>query len=154
MEIDLERDDLIRGFALLTLICMIFAGVYAGYSILTKMFNSGGTVTTLGFNLYEDAKGTIPVTYIDFGEINANSVKNSPDYYLVSDELETLSNVILNYGNFTPSGLASYATLTWNYTTQFMTANQSLPVKFTLDLSLGTLTNFTDFTFVIYLEGF
>ena len=117
---------------------VLIAGVYAAVSYSSTV-SASGTITGVGLNVYADAAGTIPLTSVNWGNINPGGTGNTATATVY---LKSTSNVpvTLTYttNTYVPASVQSYLTVSWNYASGTVLAPNSITaVTLTLAASAG-----------------
>ena len=121
----------------------------------SKTVSNSGAVKGIGVGIYQYSNCSSPVTSFNWGILDpgANVIKT---VYIRNEgnSQATLSMTTSNWhlSNATSSwnlpNAPSSITLSWNYTSQTLTVNQVIPVKFTLSVS-SSISGITNFSFDI-----
>jgi hypothetical protein len=137
------------GATLALAVILMVAGVLAIIQS-SKTVPSHGHIQGISVNLYSDAGCTLPLTSVDWGNIN----NGTSTIYTIYIKNEGTANMTLSMttNTWTPSNATSYVTLTWNRDS-YVLANQT-SVSADLDLTVSpSLTDGMDFTVNIVVIG-
>jgi len=130
---------------MITLVAVILATLAFGGTVPTPCV---ATVETAGVGVYWDRDCTNGVSLIEWGTIEAGSVKMVTVY--VRNEGDTAISLSLGTTNWNPSTASNYITLDWNYNGAEVDPNQVLRV--TLELSVSpNIEGITTFSFDIMM---
>jgi len=108
------------------------------------------TVETVGAGVYWDSGCSNRVSLIEWGTIEAGSVKMVTVY--VRNEGDVAVSLSLGTKNWSPSTASNYMSLDWNYAGETINPNQV--IKTTLELSISpNIKGITTFSFDIVITG-
>jgi len=121
---------------LIGIVCI--AGVYAAVSYASTL-SASGTITGVGMNIYSDAAGTIPLTSVNWGNINPGGSGNTATSTIY---IKSTSNVPVTLtfttNTYVPTSVQQYLTLSWNYATGTTIApNTITAITLTIAASAG-----------------
>ena len=128
--------EIVGVIGLIGIVCV--AGVFAAVSY-TSTISASGTITGVGVNIYSDAGGTIPLTSVNWGNINPGGAGNTATATIY---LKSTSNVpvilTLSSNNYVPAAVQQYLTVSWNYVSGTpLMPNTITPITITLGASTG-----------------
>ena len=116
----------------------------------TKPISNVGKLKTIGIGAYWDKNLTAKVNWIDWGTLEPGAQSNVVIYFRnEGNSTVTLSKSISNWN---PSIVASYLTLSWDYTGQPIEADKNIQVTLTLSVR-ESITGITDFSFDMTVVG-
>ena len=115
-----------------------------------KIFQGGGgggtgTVESL-LKIYWESSCVNEVSSIDWGTLNPSQSKNMPVY--VKNGGTVPLTLALSTRGWNPASAEQYLTLTWDYGSQTIQANEALKITLTLTVS-PSITGVTNFSFEI-----
>jgi hypothetical protein len=137
------------GATLALAVILMVAGVLAIIQS-SKTVPSHGHIQGISVNLYSDADCILPLTSVDWGNIN-NGTSTIYTIYIKNEGTASMT-LSMTTNTWTPSNATSYVTLTWNRDS-YVLANQT-SVSADLDLTVSpSLTDGMDFTVNIVVIG-
>ena len=110
----------------------------------TSTIPNTGSMRGIGVGIYWDSSCTNRTYSISWGSLDPGSSKTATVY--IRNEGNTAATLSKAVQNWNPSGASNYMTLSWNYSSQVLSANQVLQVRLTLTV-LSTVSGITDFSF-------
>jgi hypothetical protein len=125
------------------------AVVYALTSVSVYL-SSVGTVKALGVGIYWDSTCSQTVSSIDWGSAEPGAVKNLTVY--IRNEGNSPITLSLQTANWNPPNATDYISLSWNYSSQTIGADQVLAVTLSLSIS-SNIQGITTFSSDIVIVG-
>jgi len=121
------------------MVAMVFASIMVVYALTypspSTYVRNVGTVKTLGVGVYWDSGCSQPVSSINWGMVEPGAVKTVTVY--IKNEGNAPITLSLRTSNWNPPKVVDYISLSWNYNSQAINANQAIKVT----LSLFVLPN-------------
>jgi len=128
---------------MIALVAVILATLALGGTAPTRCV---ATVETMGVGVYWDSDCSNGVSLIEWGTIEAGSIKAVPVY--VRNEGDMAVSLSLGTKNWSPPTASNYMKLSWNYNGQPIDPNIAIPVTLTLSVS-SSITGISTFSFDI-----
>ena len=137
------------GTALVLAVAFTIAG---GLAVIqsSKTVPSHGHIQGISVNLYSNAGCTVPLTSVDWGNIN-NGTSTIQTIYIKNEGTATMTLNMTTSG-WSPSNSTSYITLTWNRESYSLANQTSVSADLNLTV-LPTLTDGMDFSMSITIAG-
>lgn len=137
---------LIAGF-----VCGLLVGTvsYAAYNQLVQIRNVG-TIRAVGVEVYADEALTKVLDEIAWGTLDPGETRSVNAW--IKNTGNDAQKLVLWTENWNPTAAQNSITLTWNYTDEWIPANASIPVMFTLTVD-PNITGVTSFSFDIWVKG-
>jgi len=134
--------------AAIIVIVLLASETILGQFPFLRVIGNRGKVEVKGVGVYWDANCTNPVSSLDWGSVESNSVKNKTVF--IRNEGNQPSSLFLNATNWNPSKASEYLTLTWDYNGYILYPHQTTRVTLTLFIA-STIEGIEDFTFDIII---
>jgi hypothetical protein len=116
----------------------------------TSLVQSHGTITTppstLTLGIYSNSACTTPITDISWGGLQPGGSTSQTVY--VKNTGNVAATLSCTFGNWVPSGAASYIIVSWNKEGARINPNESVAAMFTLTVS-PSITGITTYSVVI-----
>jgi hypothetical protein len=123
---------------------LILLGAITGILDPSKNIVKANTINGIGAGIYWNQACTDTPTSFNWGNIHAGSNKTLTIY--VRNENNLPVSLSLSTSNWTPSNLADYMSLAWNYSGQILKISEVVPLQITLTIN-PTINGITDFSF-------
>lgn len=104
----------------------------------------------LTFNIYSDSAYTTPITDISWGDLEPGGSTHQTVY--IKNTSNVAATLSCTFGNWVPSGAASYITVTWDKEGASIAPNESVAATFTLTVS-PSITGITTFSVQINISA-
>ena len=108
-----------------------------------------GTVKAVGVGVFWDSNCTNPVSFIDWGMVEPDSMNNVTVY--VRNEGNVAASISLATENWNPSSASDYLALSWNYNGRQLNPQEVVPVTLTLTVS-SSVQGIESFSFDIIIS--
>ena len=108
-----------------------------------------GTVKAVGVGVFWDSNCTNPVSFIDWGMVEPDSMNDVTVY--VWNEGNVAASISLATENWNPSNASDYLTLSWNYDGRQLNLLEVVQVTLTLTVS-SSVQGITSFSFNIIVS--
>jgi hypothetical protein len=139
----------IIGTALVLAVALTIAGVLAVIQS-SKTVPSHGHIQGISVNLYSNAGCTVPLTSVDWGNINNGTSTNSTIY--VKNEGTANMTLTMTASGWSPLNATTYITLTWDRESYVLANQTSVAANLTLTVS-PLLTDGMDFSMSVTITG-
>jgi hypothetical protein len=116
----------------------------------TETVSNVGSLKTIGIGAYWDENLTNRVDEIDWGLLEPGDQKSFSIY--LHNEGNSAVTLSESTSNWNPSAVATYLTLSWDYSGQTIEADKNLQVTLTLSVS-ASITGISNFGFDIIVVG-
>jgi len=116
------------------------------YAYKSQRITNYGTVKTVGVDVFWDSNCSNPVTIIDWEKVGPDSINTKIIYVRNSGNCPSYLNMSID--NWNPDFAFTYLSVSWNYSNQQLTPNQTIPLELTLSVS-PVIQDITSFSFDI-----
>jgi FlaG/FlaF family flagellin (archaellin) len=148
-----ERDLVITGATLTLIIYTIFLS-FTGQALSAtqtkRTVSNSGQITTIGVGIYSDNSCSNVLSSINWGTLDPGSDKTFT--YYIRNCGNSPSILTLQTSNWSPSGAATYISLSWDYDGHVLNVDEVVAVTFTLSVS-PIIDQITSFGFDITITG-
>lgn len=132
------------------LVVLTSSTLISGVVISTQSINSGGTITSLNVEIFNNIQCTEVCTNINWGALTPGESTNQTIYIRNSGNRQL--TLFLTVENWTPSNASNYLNLTWNKENTNLVPNQLTMATLILstDMEISSIDNFA---FEIIITG-
>lgn len=139
----MNREKILRTLALTVVIAALSLGVNAALQ-QTKAIPGQGRVIVFNVEAYEDSAFTIPLTNIDWGELEPGQTANKTIY--LKNTGNKAATLTLTTEDWAPAAAESAITVTWNKQGAVIAAKSTASATITITIS-PSITGVEDFTY-------
>jgi len=119
--------------AIVIVLVMFASEVILGQLSSLRLIGSRGRVKVVGVGVYWDSNCSSPVYSVDWGSVEANSVKNITVF--IRNEGNEPSNLFLNTTNWDPPSASDFIKLGWDYNGNVISPQQRIRVTLMLSIA-------------------
>jgi hypothetical protein len=132
-------------------VCGLLLGAvsYATVNSLVQIKNIG-TIRAIGVEIYAEQSLTTVLIEVSWGTLDPGGAK-TVDVWIKNTGTDP-QKLVLWTENWNPTAAQNSIALAWNYMDQWIPANASIPVTFTLTVD-SNITGVTSFSFDIWVKG-
>jgi hypothetical protein len=148
-----KKERIVAGAAIGLIVYTLTLGLIGpmvSSALANRTISNSGSITAYGVGVYSDSACTSPISSISWGTLSPGGSATQTVY--IRNEGNTAVTLTKATSAWTPSNASTYITLNWDYSSQSLTANQVLQVKFTLAVS-STISGITNFSFTITITA-
>lgn len=132
------RDALkpLLAIAIVLILFIFISQALTGFFSSLRLASSFGAMRVVGVGVYWDINCTSPVNYLEWGELEAGSMRNITIF--VRNEGGANATLFLNTTNWNPPEASEFITLAWNYNQQLLLPMKTADITLTLSIASAT----------------
>ncbi len=132
-------------------ICLIVCVFFVASQLIAYFqFENRGKIKSVGIDVYSDPEGTIPLTSVNWGILNPDSITHKIIY--IKNNGTITESLSMNTTNWVPITAGNYLTLTWNCTDYLLNSSSIVVADLMLTVS-PSVSGITAFSFDINIAG-